>query len=231
MTVQRVKLLPPFHNPDFSGARTAAAALDSMRPSTSLSNVRPAPSARGLANRQLISLRQRIRPRGSFLTAKMEIRGGSSVPHKELGVERRFLNQASETQLSTVRLSRRHPLANTCRPTGASRPIAELYAATGGPVAANLSARRSTAHATLAGLLATRGRPGRQSSAHSALSVAQNQSRAQSAPPARPSTRPGTIRASACPAAQRTRAPAGCRAGICSELRAARSSTSRSLDR
>ena len=69
----------------------------------------------------------------------------ASVLMKELGVERRFLNQASETPLDRIS-------GRTCWPTDALRPIAELYAATGGPVAANLSARRSTAHATLASL-------------------------------------------------------------------------------
>ena len=58
-------------------------------------NVWPAPSARGFAEiAGLISLLQRIRPRGTASGQDGDTR--ASGPHKSLGVERRFLNQASE---------------------------------------------------------------------------------------------------------------------------------------
>jgi transposase len=76
-----------------------------------------------------------------------------SGPHKTLGVDRRFLNQVSET----VRLSgdlvfapRKHHWS-----IGASRlRSAKAYAATGSPLAANLSPRRNSAQTIRASLLA-----------------------------------------------------------------------------
>ena len=68
---------------------------------------------------RLISLLQRIRPRG-FLRPRW--RYARSGPHKIPGVERRFLNQDAGTPFD-CRPSRRHPLANPCRPMDAERPI------------------------------------------------------------------------------------------------------------
>jgi hypothetical protein len=75
-------------------------------------------------------------------------------PHKTLGVERRFLNQASGAPFdcqAILSLPSRKLLLTDGR---FERDQAELYAATGIPVTANRSPRRSTAQAIRASLLA-----------------------------------------------------------------------------
>jgi transposase len=80
------------------------------RHAITLKNVWPAPSARGFfENRRLISLLQRIRPRS--LSSRPRWRYARSGPHKRLGVERRFLSQASGTPFNCQAISS-SPLAN-----------------------------------------------------------------------------------------------------------------------
>jgi len=76
-----------------------------------------------------------------------------SGPHKSLGVERRFLNQASEAPFDCQAISsspsRKHPRRPAFSPDRRTP-----YAALGIPVATNRSTRRRTAQAILASLLA-----------------------------------------------------------------------------
>jgi len=112
----------------------------------------PPPSARGFCRdcradqsaSTYPASRNSLRPRWRY---------ARSGPHKSLGVERRFLNQACEAPFDCQAISsspsRKHP-----RRPAVSPDRRTPYAALGIPVATNRSPRRRTAQAILASLLA-----------------------------------------------------------------------------